>query len=72
MRRLVRNPRIKYIIIYLLTKYSYPSLLSFIEIFDKKKYGKKENWTNTGKNKKEKAGSQSHDIIHYYQLAHQL
>ena len=54
-RRLVRNPRIQYIIINLLTKYDYSSLHSFTEIFDEKnhhsKYGKKENWTNTGKNK---------------------
>ena len=38
---------------------------SFTEIFDEKfhhsKYGKKENWTNAGKNKQEKAGSQSHN-----------
>ena len=36
------------------------------KIFDEKshysKYGQKENWTNTGKNKQEKAGSQSHNI----------
>ena len=31
------------------------------------KYGKKENWTNTGKNKHENAGSRSHDAIHHYQ-----
>ena len=53
-RRLVRNPTIQYIIINLLTKYDYSSLHSFTEIFDEKfhhsKYGKKENWTNTGKN----------------------
>ena len=58
-RRLVRNPTIQYIIINLLTKYDYSSLHSFTEIFDEKfhhsKYGKKENWTNTGKNKQEKA-----------------
>ena len=64
-RRLVRNPTIQYIIINRHTKYEYSSLHSFTEIFDEKflhsKYGKKENWTNTGKNKQEKAGSQSHD-----------
>ena len=66
-RRLVCNPTIQYIIINLHTKYDYSSLHIFREIFDKKlhhsKYGKKENWTNTGKNKQEKAGSQSHDTI---------
>ena len=59
-RRLVRNPMIQYIIINLHTKYDYSSLHSFTEIFDENfhylKYGKKENWTNTGKNKQEKAG----------------
>ena len=75
-RRLVHNPTIQYIIINLHTKYEYSSLHSFTEIFDEKfhhsKYGKKENWTNTGKNKQERAGSQSHDTIHHYQLAHQI
>ena len=75
-RRLVRNPTIQYIIINLHTKYDYSSLHSFTEIFDEKfyhsKYGKKENWTNTGKKKQETAGSQSHDTIHHYQLAHQI
>ena len=33
---------------------------------------KKENWTNTGKNKQEKAGSKSHDTIHHYQPAYQI
>ena len=55
MRRLVRNPTIQYIIINLHTKYDYSSLHSFTEIFDKifhhSKYGKKENRTNTVKNK---------------------
>ena len=54
-RGLVCNPTTQYIIIDLLTKYDYSSLRSFTEIFDEKfhhsKYGKKENWTNTGKNK---------------------
>ena len=75
-RRLVHNPTIHYIIINLHTKYDYSSLHSFTEIFDEKflhsKYGKKENWTNTGKNKQEKAGSQSHDTLHYYQPAYQI
>ena len=52
-RRLVRNPTIQYIIVNLLTKYDYSRLHSFTEIFDEKfhhsKYGKKENWTNTGR-----------------------
>ena len=75
-RRLVRNPMIQYIIINLHTKYDYSSLHSFREIFDEKfrhsKYGKKEIWTNTGKNKQEKTGSQSHDTIHHYQPAYQI
>ena len=54
--KLVRSPTIKYIIINQHTKYEYSSLHSFTEIFDEKfhhsKYGKKENWTNTGKNKR--------------------
>ena len=63
MRKLVRNPTIQYIMIILLTKYDYSCLHRFTEIFDEKfhqsKYGKKENWTNAGKNKQEKAGLQS-------------
>ena len=47
------------------------NLHSFTEIFDEKfyhsKYGKKENWTNTGKNKQEKAGSQSHNTACHHQ-----
>ena len=73
-RRLVRNLTIQYIIINLHTKYEYSSLHTFAEIFDEKfyhsKYGKKENWINTGKNNQEKAGSQSHDTIHHYQPAY--
>ena len=69
MRRLVCNPTIQYIIINLLTKYDYSRLHSFTEIFDENfhhsKYVKKENWTNTGKNKQEKAGLQS-TIQHPY------
>ena len=75
-RRLVRNSTIQYIIINLHTKYEYSSLHSFTETFDEKfhhsKYGKKENWTNTGKNTQEKAGSQSQDKIHHYQPAYQI
>ena len=73
-RRLVRNPTVQYIIINLHTKYEYSSLHSFTEIFDEKfhhsKYGKKEKRTNTGKNKQEKAGLQSHNTIHHYQPAY--
>ena len=62
-RRLVHNPEIQYTIINLHIKYDYSSLHSLAEIFDEKfhhsKYGKKENRTNTWKNKQEKAGSQS-------------
>ena len=54
MRRLVRNPTIKYISINLNSK-----LHSFKEIFYEKihysKYGKKENQINTGRNKQERA-----------------
>ena len=75
MRMLVHNPTILYIIINLLTKYDNSSLQDFTEIFDEKfhysKYGKKENWTNTEKNKQEKAALQSHDTIHHYQPANQ-
>ena len=66
----------KYIIINLHTKYENSSLHSCTEIFDEKfhhlKYKKKENWINTGKNKQEKAGSQSNDTIHHYQPAYQI
>ena len=74
MRRLACNPTIQYIIINLHIKYDYSSLHHFTEILDKKfhysKYGKKENRTNTEEIKHEKAGLQSHDIIHHYQLAY--
>ena len=63
MRGLDRDPMIQYIIINLLTKYDFSSWQDFIEILDEKfhysKYGKEDNWTNTGKNKHKKAGSQS-------------
>ena len=62
-RRLVPNPTIQQAIINMHTKYEHSSLHGSWEIFDEKfhssKYGWKENWTNTGKNKHEKAGSQS-------------
>ena len=76
MRRLVRNLTIQCTIINLHTKYDYSSLHDLTEIFDEKfyylKYGKKENRTNTGKNRHEKAGLQSHDTIHHYQPANQI
>ena len=72
MRRLVRNPTIQYIIIKPHTKYDYSSLHSFTENFYHPNYGKKENQTNTGKDKQEKAGSQSYDTIHHHQLAYQI
>ena len=75
-RRLVSNPTIHYIIINLHTKYDYSSLHSFIEIFDEKfhhsKYGNKENWTNKGKNKQEKAGLQSHNTACHNQSVYQI
>ena len=74
-RRLVCNPTIQYIIINLLTKYDYSSLHSFTEIFDEKissKYGKKENWINTRKNKQEKAGSQSNDTACHHQSVYHI
>ena len=75
-RRLVRDPTIQYTIINLYTKYDFSSLHSFTEIFDEKfhhsKYGKKENWTNTGKNKQEKAGLQSHNTACHHQSVYQI
>ena len=74
--RLVRNPTMQYIIINLLTKYDNSSLNSFTEIFEEKfhysKYGNKENWINTGKNKQEKASLQSHDTACQYQSIYQI
>ena len=76
MRRLVYDPTIQYIIINLLTKYDYSSLHGFTAIFDEKihfsKYEKGENWTNTGKNKHQRVGSQSHNTIPHYQPAYQI
>ena len=70
-RRLLCNPTIQHVIINLLTKYDWCSLHSFTEIFDEKfhhsKYGKKENWTHTGKNMQEKAGLQSHNTACHHQ-----
>ena len=45
---------------------------SLTKKFQHSKYGKKENWINTGKSKQEKAGSPSHGTIHHYQPAHQI
>ena len=36
------------------------------------KYGKKENWTNTGKNKQEKADLQSNGTACHHQSVHQI
>ena len=59
MRRLVCNSTIQYTIINLHTKYDDSIWHSLAEIFDEKlhhsKYGKKENRTNTGKNKASQA-----------------
>ena len=76
MRRLVRNLTIQFIIINLHKKYDNSSLHSFTEIFDEiidhSKYGKKENRTNTGKNKHEKAGSQSRNPTIQYTIINLL
>ena len=71
MRRLVRNPTIKSIIISLHIKSDFSSYHSFTEIFDEKfhhsKYEKKENWTNTRKNKQVKSNPMiQHVIINMY------
>ena len=75
-RRPVCNPTIQYISINLPTKYDYSSLLSFTEIFDEKfhhsKYGKKENWINTRKNKKDKARLQSNHTAYPPQSVYQI
>ena len=59
-RRLALIPRIQPVVINLHTKNDHSSLHHCAEIFDEKfhnsKYAHKENWTNTGKNKQEKAG----------------
>ena len=73
---MVLNHMIKQVVINLHTKYEHSSMHSCREIFDEKchssKYGRKENWTNTGKNKQEKAGSQSHDTTSHHQPANQI
>ena len=67
-RRLAHNPTVQYTINNHHTKYDYPSLQGFIEIFDENfhylKYGKKENRTNSGKNKQQKAGLQCQDTTY--------
>ena len=65
----------KYIIIILHTKYDHSSSHTFTEIFTEfqyLKYGKTDNWTNTGNNKHETAGLKSHDTINHYQSAYQI
>ena len=42
------------------------------EKFHSSKYRRKEKRTNTGKNRQEKAGSQSHDITSRHQPAYQI
>ena len=75
-KKAVRNPTIQYIIINLHTKYDYSNLHSFTEIFDENfhhsKYGKKENQTNTGRTKQEKAGSQSRDTTCHHPSVYQI
>ena len=70
-RKLVRNPTIQYIIINLHTRYDYSSLNSFTKSL-KKNFIIQSMETNTGKNKQEKAGSQSHDTIHHYKPAYHI
>ena len=57
-RRLVRIPRLQYVIINQRTKFDYSHLHSFTEIFDENfhylKYGKKENWKNKKQKKQKK------------------
>ena len=71
---MVLNPMVKQVVINLHTKYEHSSVHNCREIFDENchssKYGWKENWTNTWKNKKEKAGSQSHDTTSHQQPAY--
>ena len=75
---MVYNPTIQHIINNYHTKYTYDysSLQGFIEIFDEKfhyiKYGKKENQTNTGKNKKQKAGLQSNNTTYCHRSVYQI
>ena len=70
----VLNPTIQQVVINLHTKYHHSSFHGCREIFDEKvhysKSGKKENWSNTGKNMQEKAGSQSHDTFSRHQQAY--
>ena len=72
-RRLVLNPMIQ-VVINLRTKYELSSLHGCGEIFDEKfhssKYGRKEKRTNTGKNRQEKPGSQSHNTTSRHQPAY--
>ena len=73
IRRLVHNPTMQHIVINLHTKYNYSSLQKsltknfIIPSMERKKIGQK-----TGKNKQQKAGSQSHDIIYCHQSVYQI
>ena len=66
-RRLVLNPTIQQVVINLHIKYEHSTLHGYWEIFDEKchssKYGRKENWTKTGKNKQEKTGSTIQQVV---------
>ena len=45
---------------------------SLTEKFHHSTYGKKENWTNKGKNKQEKAGLHSHNTACHHQSVYQI
>ena len=60
------NSMIQLVVVNLYTKFEVSIPYSCGDIFDEK-CREKGNWTNTEKNKKEKAGSKSHDTIHHYQ-----
>ena len=59
---------IQLVVVNLYTKFEVSILYGCGDIFDKKCREKE----NTGKNKQEKAGSQSHSIIQHYQPAYQI
>ena len=67
---------IQVVVIHLHIKYEHSRLHGCGDIFDENfhssKYGRKDNWTKAGKNKPEKAGSQSHDTTNYHQPAYHI
>ena len=75
MKSVSMHPIIQHITNNLHIKYDYSSLHDSKETFDIKfhylKYGKKENQTNTEKNK-QKADSQFHDTTLHHQPAYQI